>query len=342
MTVRKIIATGIALAVGTLNAAQAKPHDTMKRIDRDQLRCLALNIYHEARGEPEAGKVAVAHVVMNRVKSRRFPNSVCTVVTQGGEKRRYRCQFSWHCDGRPDRPKNRRAWRKSQRLAEKVLSGQVEDRTQGALWYHAEYVSPYWRAAFNKGPKIGQHIFYNDRKATPRVASAGPKPATGDKRSSQTRERTEANRRGSRLGAFVDVFRAPSSEARITPAAKMAALAKKFDQGSNKVAWAVVDSNGCAKWIPISADDRFAPAAMDTVIQRSVHSAGVSSGWVISTSSEIGLRGAETSSRAARGPALPAPRIRFAPHRRATSLGSHNGRTGRRVDIPPKRRALFV
>ena len=79
------IATGLVIAVGTLTAAQADPLETTPRIDRDPLHCLALNIYHEARGESDFGKIAVAHVVMNRVKSHRFPNSICKVVMQGGE-----------------------------------------------------------------------------------------------------------------------------------------------------------------------------------------------------------------------------------------------------------------
>jgi len=165
------IATGLVIALGTLTAAQADPLESTPRIDRDPLHCLALNIYHEARGESDSGKIAVAHVVMNRVKSHRFPNSICKVVMQGGEKRRFRCQFSWHCDGRSDVPGDRRAWRKSKHLAEKVYTGQIQDPTEGALWYHADYARPYWRVAFNQGPKIGHHIFYNDKQAHQRVAS---------------------------------------------------------------------------------------------------------------------------------------------------------------------------
>ena len=131
-----------------------------------QLHCLALNIYHEARGESERGKRAVGHVVMNRVTDHRFPRSVCQVVRQGGERRRYRCQFSWWCDGRPDRPRNQSAWDASIEIAREVIVGQSADPTGGALWYHADYVSPYWRKAFKRGPKIGTHIFYQARTAT--------------------------------------------------------------------------------------------------------------------------------------------------------------------------------
>lgn len=125
-----------------------------------QLHCLALNIYFEARGEPEAGRRAVGHVVMNRVAHSRFPSSICGVVQQGGQKRRYRCQFSWWCDGRTDTPKDSASWRKSLIIANEIYAGKSDDPTGGALWYHADYVSPKWQKSFVKGPKIGQHVFY--------------------------------------------------------------------------------------------------------------------------------------------------------------------------------------
>ena len=125
-----------------------------------EIHCLALNIYFEARGESEAGKIAVGHVVMNRVTNSKFPESVCDVVMQGGENRRHKCQFSWWCDGRPDTPRNKRAWWLSKQLAFQIYVGMSKDPTNGALWYHADYVSPVWRKGLKRGPKIGQHIFY--------------------------------------------------------------------------------------------------------------------------------------------------------------------------------------
>lgn len=127
---------------------------------KKELRCLALSIYFEARGESEAGQHAVGHVVMNRVSSSRFPDSVCSVVHQGGEKPFYRCQFSWWCDGRSDKPVNKTSWKMSVKIAQEIYSGKSIDPTGGALWYHAQYVSPYWHSKFKQGPKIGQHIFY--------------------------------------------------------------------------------------------------------------------------------------------------------------------------------------
>ena len=64
------------------------------------LMCLALNVYHEARSEPLQGQAAVAHVVLNRVASGRWPDDVCSVVHQGYEKGRFKCQFTWYCEDR--------------------------------------------------------------------------------------------------------------------------------------------------------------------------------------------------------------------------------------------------
>lgn len=129
-----------------------------------EVHCLALNIYFEARSEPEAGQRAVGHVVMNRVAHKAYPSSVCEVVQQGGEQRRHRCQFSWWCDGRSDKPVNRKAWSKSMRLARQIYQGILEDTTDGALWYHATYVEPYWSKILQQGDRIGQHIFYLENR----------------------------------------------------------------------------------------------------------------------------------------------------------------------------------
>lgn len=130
-----------------------------------EMRCLALNIYFEARSEPESGQRAVAHVVMNRLAHPKYPDSVCAVVKQGGEAVRHRCQFSWWCDGHSDQPSNRKAWDKALKLARKVFAGDLEDTTGGALWYHATYVKPYWSELLLKGERIGQHVFYLENRA---------------------------------------------------------------------------------------------------------------------------------------------------------------------------------
>lgn len=138
-------------------------HPEKKLINKVELHCLALNNYFEARGESTRGQHAVASVVLNRVKHKGFPNTICGVVKQGGKKLN-RCQFSWWCDDRSDEPQDQSAWKRSLALATEVLQAKHEDITFGALWYHADYVSPYWRTAMNEGPTIGKHIFYSAKK----------------------------------------------------------------------------------------------------------------------------------------------------------------------------------
>ena len=124
------------------------------------LMCLALNVYHEARSEPLQGQAAVAHVVLNRVASGRWPDDVCSVVHQGYEKGRFKCQFTWYCDGKPDEPTEILAWSKSVLVANQVLTGVVPDVTNGATHYHARYVNPYWSASLSKTVTYGSHLFY--------------------------------------------------------------------------------------------------------------------------------------------------------------------------------------
>jgi N-acetylmuramoyl-L-alanine amidase len=130
-----------------------------------EIGCLALTIYYEARGEPEAGKRAVGHVVMNRARSGGFPGDVCGVVQQGGE-RRHQCQFSWWCDGLSDRPRDKPALRTSLALAQAIYYGCVPDPTRGALWFHATGVKPAWSRTSGPGKRIGRHVFYRGAPGT--------------------------------------------------------------------------------------------------------------------------------------------------------------------------------
>ncbi len=144
-------------------SSQYSTHQRNTADKLSELQCMALNLYFEARGESRAGQQAVAHVVLNRAHHAGFPGSVCGVVKQGGEGRRYHCQFTWWCDGLSDKPRNKRSWRQSVILAAEVLNKLTSDPTNGALWYHADYVSPYWKGSMKKGPKIGKHIFYSKK-----------------------------------------------------------------------------------------------------------------------------------------------------------------------------------
>lgn len=156
-----------ALAVTAPDRAHARrpraaSHWT-RRIGEDidkELKCLALNIYWEARSEPTLGRFAVAAVTLNRVSHKGFPDTICGVVHQGEERGLHRCQFSWVCDGKPKRPGNAKAWREAEHIAHTMLFLDLPDPTDGALWYHADYVSPGWAKAMARVTQIGRHIYY--------------------------------------------------------------------------------------------------------------------------------------------------------------------------------------
>ena len=144
-------------------------------VDEQELRCLAMNIYHEARGESPAGQGAVADVVMNRVNDLRYPNTICDVVYQAkfsewwmkseGKKvpLKNKCQFSWYCDGKDDTPAIGYAWSDSQTVARNmIIHGKYRGITKGSTHYHASHVDPYWANSRNMRlvSRIGEHIFY--------------------------------------------------------------------------------------------------------------------------------------------------------------------------------------
>lgn len=122
--------------------------------------CLALNIYFEARGESLAGQLAVGHVTLNRVASSKFPNSLCEVVYQRKSPAKYRCQFSWYCDGVREVVRDKVAYSKALELARYLLEYRPLDITEGALWYHSKKVTPYWAESFRVTVTIDDHIFY--------------------------------------------------------------------------------------------------------------------------------------------------------------------------------------
>ena len=132
----------------------------------DEEHCLALNIYHEARGEDYLSQLAVADVTMNRVKNSKFPKSVCEVITQAYTRVNWRgdvvpikhkCQFSWYCDGVGDKPSPGTSWNNALAIAK---GNKYRGITQGALFYHSNKVLPFWADSFIKLGSIGNHIFY--------------------------------------------------------------------------------------------------------------------------------------------------------------------------------------
>lgn len=149
--------------------------------NNQQAYCMAMNIYHEARGDNLAGKYAVADVVINRMHDDRYPNTICEVVMQGpvteswktrqdpnlpDSQRTYnpvrnKCQFSWYCDGKDDTPHNMDVWRESQEIAYNILQLEMyRGISEGATHYHATYVDPSWNRRMQHIGRIGDHLFF--------------------------------------------------------------------------------------------------------------------------------------------------------------------------------------
>ncbi len=128
---------------------------------KKQIDCLAKNIYYEAGNQSDDGKIAVALVTMNRVKSGDYANSVCNVVK---EKHGNVCQFSWWCENK-SKIMDRNMFIRSRDVALYVYLNhdKVSDITKGATFYHADYVQPGWDK-LKKTTKIGAHIFYKSKK----------------------------------------------------------------------------------------------------------------------------------------------------------------------------------
>jgi len=131
----------------------------------EEINCLATNIYFESRGEPVVGQLAVANVTINRVKSDRFPDSICEVVYQAklserGTPLRNQCQFSWYCDGKLEIIESPFTYERNYRLAEFISEREIIDVTGGALYYHNMTVDPIWAQEFIRTITIEGHIFY--------------------------------------------------------------------------------------------------------------------------------------------------------------------------------------
>ncbi len=143
---------------------------TVAKLDAEERNCLAQAIYYEARSEPRVGQLAVADVVLNRVASPTYPNSICEVVFQGSE-RRTGCQFSFTCDGSMQARLNQRKWKASEDLAGAILAGIRVPVSRNATHYHANYVTPHWADKLTPTATIGTHKFYKF-KSTRTVAAA--------------------------------------------------------------------------------------------------------------------------------------------------------------------------
>lgn len=138
------LAASLQVGVGELNSPSTpNPED---------VRCLAKNIYYEARGESVEGQIAVAQVTLNRVRTGDFGSSICKVVYAPS-------QFSWTLDKRK-KVKNNKAWDTSVAVANEVLNGRAHLQNFNALYFHTRQVRPKWRHKKQIVTTIGNHIFY--------------------------------------------------------------------------------------------------------------------------------------------------------------------------------------
>lgn len=160
---------GSIVAVGIASFAYSSPsidEDKGANIDAEEINCLALNIYYEARSSNLADKSGVADVVLNRALDARYPDTICEVVKQGiknadGSMKRNACQFSWYCDGKHDRPQDQDKWIEAQMIAwDMVENGQFRGITEGATHYHATYVNPRWASSLQMVGRLGAHVYY--------------------------------------------------------------------------------------------------------------------------------------------------------------------------------------
>lgn len=122
-------------------------------------KCLSEALYFEARGESVKGQFAVAEVIMNRVKSAKYPDTVCGVINQG-TGRKFACQFTYTCDGKKEIIGEPRAWTRVGKIAKLTLQGNLPALTAGATHYHTKSVRPNWARVYPRTATIGFHHFY--------------------------------------------------------------------------------------------------------------------------------------------------------------------------------------
>lgn len=136
---------------------------------QEELYCAAKNIYFEANNQKVKEKKAIMEVVLNRVESSKFPNTICEVIydaklDSNGNPIRHKCQFSWYCDGKIELIEDKKGFEHAYIIAFDVINARLKggaNLTKNSLWYHADYVSPYWSKVYQKQVQIGRHIFYS-------------------------------------------------------------------------------------------------------------------------------------------------------------------------------------
>ena len=170
-----VFACAIVIQFGTTQAHAAR--STQVHAAQNDLSCLATAMYFEARGEPQDGQMAVGRVILNRAADGAYPSTVCGVVYQNAN-RRNACQFSFACDGVPDKIADTRTYRQIEQRAKTLLScgthcPQAGNIAAQSTHFHSTSVRPSWSSKLTRLGRVGNHIFYADAKATVRTASAG-------------------------------------------------------------------------------------------------------------------------------------------------------------------------
>mgnify|MGYP000866435691 CR=1 FL=1 len=145
-----LTAMTFSIAVGSASIVHSRVEEV-----RSDLQCLAMNIYHEARGEPEEGQIGVAYVTLNRMNHWNWPDNICEVVWQPH-------QFSWTTDNIDNTPRDTERYEAAMAVAREVYLNREEDPTNGAVFYHANWVNPSWAnySSVNESWRLGVHIFY--------------------------------------------------------------------------------------------------------------------------------------------------------------------------------------
>ncbi|MGY3037886.1 spore germination cell wall hydrolase CwlJ-like protein [Bradyrhizobium sp. USDA 4354] len=154
---------------GEVNADNQRARSPAERLALDDKsrakseKCLAEAVYFESRGEAVRGQIAVAQVVMNRVFSGKYPDTVCGVVYQN-KYRHFACQFTFACDNNPDVIREPEMWERAKTISKAMLDGQIWLPEVGkSTHYHAYWVRPSWVAEMKKMYKTGVHTFYRPR-----------------------------------------------------------------------------------------------------------------------------------------------------------------------------------
>ena len=144
-----------------IDNATIKPDEPPKEMLAQEAKCLAENIYHEARNQPIRGQLAVAAVTLNRVNQYRFADSICGVVHQRSE--RGNCEFTWLCKGRRV-SENNPIFQEKYQLAKDILDGNIQlEYLDNAVYYHEAKMHPWWSKKKTYVEQIGAHVFYAER-----------------------------------------------------------------------------------------------------------------------------------------------------------------------------------